>query len=62
MIAGKDTEQACASVIGPVSMARWITMASRILRLYMSVPEEPYAPNLYRLVYYIVHVYYKVFI
>ena len=47
-------------MIGGVSLARWLTMASRIVRLYMSVPDEPYAPNLYRLVYYIVHVYFKV--
>ena len=50
--------------IGPCSTARWITLGTRILRLYMASGSQSYNAHikeiLERLASFIVHVYYKV--
>lgn len=60
---GKIDEKQAKARIGKVHQARWLTLASRVVRLWMSVPSHlgSYVCEvLDRLVNFIIHVYFKV--
>ena len=60
---GSIDEKLARRRIGPVHQARWLTLASRILRIYISVPDHLGAvvmEMLERLSVFIIQVYFKV--
>ena len=60
---GKVPAELAKARIGPIHQARWLTLASRIIRLYLSVPKHLGAyimTVLEQLVNFIVNVYFKV--
>ena len=60
---GEVSPKLAKARIGPINQARWLTLASRIVRLYMSVPNHLGAyvmTVLEQLVNFIINVYFKV--